>query len=204
MSLEDILWSSSTLDHLDREDVDRLVKSSRYLANLFKKFRVIPAFDHKVINIRNLPTWKKLFPRLTHCSIRGYDQNILHKYLNSYKKIKLDLSWCAGITDVSALGKVHTLNLYRCINITDVSALGSVHTLYLEGCINITDVSALGSVYDLNLQGCIGITDVSMLGSVHTLNLRRCTSITDVSALTNVHTLNIRGCTGITNTSMLT
>ena len=37
----------------------------------------------------------------------------------------------SGITDVSALGSVHTLNLAYCQCITDVSALGSVHTLDL-------------------------------------------------------------------------
>jgi len=30
---------------------------------------------------------------------------------------------------VSALGNVHTLNLYGCTNVSDVSALGNVHTL---------------------------------------------------------------------------
>jgi len=36
---------------------------------------------------------------------------------------------CSGITDVSALGGVHTLDLSFCHNITDVSALGGVYTL---------------------------------------------------------------------------
>ena len=51
------------------------------------------------------------------------------------------------ITDVSALGGVHTLDLSECSNITDVSALGGVHTLDLSECSNITDVSALGGVH---------------------------------------------------------
>ena len=46
-----------------------------------------------------------------------------------------------NITDVSALGNVHTLNLSNCDNITYVSALGKVHTLNLSNCDNITDVS---------------------------------------------------------------
>ena len=149
MSLKDILYSSCTLNHLGLQDVDRLIKSSRYLANLFGKFTIIPAFEKKVIEIKDLPAWRKLFPKLSHCSIRGYDQNILHKYLNSYKKIKLDLSWCTGITDVSALGSVHTLDLSYCENITDVSMLESVHTLYLWGCTGITDTSMLTGVINL-------------------------------------------------------
>ena len=47
--------------------------------------------------------------------------------------------WDSRMTDVSALGSVHTLNLYRCTGITDVSALGSVHTLNLSDCTGITD-----------------------------------------------------------------
>jgi hypothetical protein len=36
--------------------------------------------------------------------------------------------------------------LYNCSEITDVSALGGVHTLDLRYCSNITDVSALRDV----------------------------------------------------------
>ena len=83
-------------------------------------------------------------------------------------------------------------------SLTDVSALGNVHTLDLSGCTGITDVCALGNVHDLDLTECTGITDVSALGNVHTLNLGECTGITDVSALGNVHTLYLNYCTGIT------
>ena len=55
-----------------------------------------------------------------------------------------------------------------CFKITDVSALGGVHTLNLSGCSNITDVSALGGVHFLNLSHCSNIMDVSALGGVHT------------------------------------
>ena len=89
MSLEDILWSSSTLDHLGLEDIARLIKSSRHLANQFQKFRIIHAFDHKVIDVKDLLKWRKLFPKLSNCSIKGYDQKILDKYLSSYKKLNL-------------------------------------------------------------------------------------------------------------------
>ena len=149
MSLEDVLWSSCTLNHLGLQDVDRLIKSSRYMANLFSKFTIIPPFEKKVIEIKDLPAWRKLFPKLSHCSIRGYDQNILHKYINSYKKVTLDLSYCRKITDVSMLGSVHTLNLSWCENITDVSTLGSVHTLNIRGCSDITDTSMLTGVVNL-------------------------------------------------------
>jgi hypothetical protein len=38
------------------------------------------------------------------------------------------------VSDVSALGSVHTLNLSWCPNVSDVSALGGVHTLDLRRC----------------------------------------------------------------------
>ena len=44
-------------------------------------------------------------------------------------KVKLDLSDCDNITDLSALDGVHTLDLSCCYGITDLSALGGVHTL---------------------------------------------------------------------------
>ena len=46
--------------------------------------------------------------------------------------ILLICSDCNGVTDVSALGGVHTLSLSWCKGVTDVSALGGVHTLYLS------------------------------------------------------------------------
>jgi hypothetical protein len=96
-----------------------------------------------------------------------------------------------GITDVSAFGNVHALDLHCCPGVTDVSALGSVHILTLEGCSAITDVSALGSVHTLTLHYCHGVTDVSVLGSVHILSLYNCNGITDVSALGRVHILSL-------------
>jgi hypothetical protein len=122
---------------------------------------------------------------------------------NPSKQLSLNLRKCSDITDVSALGGVHTLDLSDCRNIYDVSALWGVHTLNLHGCRNITDVSALGGVRDLNLCACWEITDVSALGGVHTLDLSYCPDITDVSALGGVHTLNLSYCTDITDVSAL-
>jgi hypothetical protein len=107
------------------------------------------------------------------------------------------------ITDVRALGGVHTLNLRHCTGMTNVSALGDVHTLNLWACMRITDVSALGGVHKLDLRHCTGMTDVSALGGVHTLDLFGCMGIRDVSALVGVHTLNLSDCTGIRDVSAL-
>jgi hypothetical protein len=62
------------------------------------------------------------------------------------------LSCCNSVSDVSALGGVHTLNLSCCNSVSDVSALGGVHTLNLSGCKKIKD-------------------DFSMLKTVHTLKI---------------------------------
>ena len=122
---------------------------------------------------------------------------------NPSKQLSLNLSKCNNITDVSALGGVHTLDLSGCWNITDVSALGGVHTLNLSRCWKIADVSALGGVHTLDLSECSNITDVSALGGVHTLNLSDCHNITDVSALGGVHTLTLSGCSKIADVSAL-
>ena len=80
-------------------------------------------------------------------------------------EILLDLSYCDGFIDISALGSVYNLNLSHCDRITDVSALGTVHTLNLSHCSGISDVSALGTVYDLDLSDT-KIVDVSALNAV--------------------------------------
>ena len=51
----------------------------------------------------------------------------------------------AGVGDVSALGRVHTLHLSYCPGVGDVSALGHVRSLHLSYCPGVGDVSALGN-----------------------------------------------------------
>ncbi len=101
-------------------------------------------------------------------------------------KFHLNLSG-TNVTDVSALGKVHTLDIGY-TQVTDVSALGKVHTLNLHRT-NVTDASALGKVHALNLIET-KVRDVSALGNVYTLNLYG-TKVTDVSELCKVHTMNL-------------
>ena len=55
----------------------------------------------------------------------------------------LILSYCSGIIDVSALDRVHTMNMGWCTTIADVSALNCFHTLKLTNCQCIIDVNAL-------------------------------------------------------------
>ena len=50
---------------------------------------------------------------------------------NPSNQLRLTLRGCSSITDVSALGGVHTLDLSHCSNITDVSALSNVYTINL-------------------------------------------------------------------------
>jgi hypothetical protein len=90
---------------------------------------------------------------------------------NKRIKLKLNLSFSNYISDVSNLGKVHTLDLSDCINVTDVSMLGKVHYLDLSHCIGVTDVSNLSRVHTLNLYKCKNVKDVSMLGNSNKYNL---------------------------------
>ena len=57
----------------------------------------------------------------------------IQSLINSNRQLSLNLSCCAGVTDVSALSNVHTLVLSGCSGVTDVSALSNVHTLNLYG-----------------------------------------------------------------------
>lgn len=130
----------------------------------------------------------------------------------------LDLSYTA-VTDVSALGGVHTLDMsnasvaaaypsgipddlmqFAAHGISGVPAVvfaaRPIDVSPLAGVHtlnlaynNLSGVSALGNVHTLNLSGTT-VTDVAALGNVHALNLSR-TVVHDVSALGNVHELNL-------------
>ena len=127
------------------------------------------------------------------------------KFIKDMKKLEnvksMDLSM-ATIKDVSAFGRVHSLNLHGCQEIKDVSVLSNVHTLDISQT-NIDDVSMLGNLHELNISECQKIKDVSALGKVRILNLRYCAKITDVSALADVHDLDIAH-TSVSDISALT
>ena len=118
----------------------------------------------RYIDVTNLLNSTKLLKRVKNkfiyrklnkkYSLKYYDNEefrmIIHDSVeNPNKQINLNLNCCEEITDVSALGNVHTLNLFYCDKITDVSNLGKVHTLDLSHCYQITDVSNLGNVHKL-------------------------------------------------------
>jgi hypothetical protein len=87
----------------------------------------------------------KYYFRLTReCSLKYHKDIEYRTRLDSLmtrpeKQLSLLFQNCDGISDISALGNVHTLYLYNCKNISDVSALGNVHTLYLYDCKNISE-----------------------------------------------------------------
>ena len=132
--------------------------------------------------------------------VRGPQDSNLSTYIYKLRYVHtLDLSYTT-VSDVSMLGKVHTLNLSNCYKVTDVSALGNVHTLDLSGT-KVSDVSALKNVRELNLFGCYNVTNVSTLGNVRKLILRD-TNVINVSMLGNVQTLNLSH-TKVRDVSML-
>ena len=83
----------------------------------------------------------------------------LKEFFVDKRKGKLDLS-NSDIKDVRALSRLYKLNLSGCKNVTDVSALGGVHSLNLSYC-NITDVRAIRRVKRLDLSYCHNIKDFS-------------------------------------------
>ena len=89
-------------------------------------------------------------------NFKYYKDNEFNKKINELckrlnKKLKIDLSDCYNISDVSNLGSVHTLNLSGCNNISDVSKLGSVNTLDLIYCKKIKDIGLLKNTKELKL-----------------------------------------------------
>jgi hypothetical protein len=151
---------------------------------------------HKLIKIDNFKDFEKV-PKWV--NINYYIHNTEITDVSALGNVHtLNLS-STGVTDVSALGNVHNLNLRNCQGVTDVSALGNVHTLILRRCNKVTDVLALGNVHTLILRWCQKVTDVSALGNVHTLDLTWCRKVIDISALGNVHNLNLSLCAGVTD-----
>lgn len=59
---------------------------------------------------------------------------------------------------------MHCLILRRCVGVTDVSALDGVHTLDLCGCAGVTDAGALETVRTLNIKSG-GVLNIDILGS---------------------------------------
>ena len=114
------------------------------------------AIDKNLNRIYKLYLYNNSYIRLNrYYSIRYYEDEEFRTFVHSRvenpsNQLSLDLSECRNITDVSALGGVHTLTLTNC-GITDVSTLGGVDTLNLFGCRDITDVSALNNVPNLTL-----------------------------------------------------
>jgi hypothetical protein len=145
------------------------------------------------------------------------------------KVMKLNLSFCQKVRDVSMLGGVRELYLSACRGITsgfeclggvhsldlswctqlrdeDITNLGTVSVLNLSYCPNITNVSHLGGVRELKLISCTGITSgFECLGGVHSLDLSRCTQLRDedITNLGTVSVLNLSYCPNITNVSHL-
>ena len=78
---------------------------------------------------------RHLYLRLSRTYSRKYHEEedfriVVHSRVeNPSNQLRLTLRGCSNITDVSALGGVHTLDLWGCNKITDVSALDGVHTL---------------------------------------------------------------------------
>jgi hypothetical protein len=125
-------------------------------------------FDSLLIIIKYLNFPLDLVCVLLTCpTIYSIEEHLTKKDTKHFELIKIDNFEDLQKAPKWVIIKYHEKNK----QITDVSALGNVHTLGLHWCENVTDVSALGNVHTLNLLWCRKVTDVSALGNVHTLNL---------------------------------
>jgi len=132
------------VDYLNEQDIRSLFNTSRRLTSMKKKF------VYWMLNKNQSLRYQ------ADSSIRLQIEALVN---NPRAQISLNLTYCYRLSDVSALGNVHTLDLRYCDAISDASALGNVHTLNLRDCNAISDVSALGNVHTLNLSGCSAIND---------------------------------------------
>jgi hypothetical protein len=124
--------------------------------------------------------------------------------VSCFKKAEIiKLSGCNNISDVSSLGNLRELNLFRCTQVRDVSALGKVHKVNIGNCPLIEDISALTGVYDLNITGFKG-TNLPSLKSVKILNISNCRNISSLDPVgRQLEELNMIGCPLIRNITML-
>merc|ERR1712147_596983 len=135
-----------------------------------------------------------------------YRMDIDKKKEGSPFQLELSLSHCnaPAIFPLSGCGSLHKLDLSFCYGLTDISALGgcgSLHKLDLSFCEGLTDISPLGgcgSLHTLNLSHT-GLDDISALGgcaSLHTLWMQHCDDLCrtpDLSGCRYLHYLNLRG-----------
>ena len=112
--------------------------------------------------------------------------------------IKLDLSGCWQIKDISPAKHVPILNVAFCQLITDFSMLGNVTHLNLT-CTQINDLSALRHVRKIILAGCQYVTADSLTGLKCTyLDISHCYNIKSIPQLTDIKHIILKG-TSITN-----
>jgi hypothetical protein len=102
----------------------------------------------------------------------------------------LELTNCYDLTDVSALGNVHILNLGESTGVMDVSALKNVYELHLES-FSGNNLNGLENVVKLFLDDSYLIADISMLKVVKELHVAQCPLITDFHGLKNLQILEI-------------
>jgi hypothetical protein len=116
--------------------------------------------------------------------------------------IKLDLSRCWQIKDISPAKHVMQLNVAFCQLITDFSMLGNVIELNLT-CTPINNLSALRHVKKLILAGCQNITADNFNGLECTyLDISHCYNIKSIPLLTHIKKIILKG-TSITNLESL-
>lgn len=169
-----------------------------------------------------------LFPNISNLNLSGL-QNIDDSCMNIvYERFKcligLDVSECKitdkGLSIISNISSLQSLNLEGCDKITDVGAQNLGYLRYLET-LNLRShtfdskvseysfLPKLRHLRDIDLGNCGGVKDatlgmLSRLSNLECLNLANCKKITDkglelLQSLTELRFLNLAGCEKITN-----
>jgi hypothetical protein len=96
------------------------------------------------------------------------------------------------VSDVSALGNVHKLNLNECTQVRDVSALHNVYELHLQKFLG-SEITGLENVVKLLLRNSPNVSDITMLKKVVELDVEYCPRIFDFRGLDSLKILTLGG-----------
>ena len=88
---------------------------------------------------------------------------------------------------------MHTPNLYECTGITDVSALGNVHTLDLSYS-NVASIRGLSNIVELKAYDCQVLEEIVDLPKVRTIDARICKKLRVLDSLPRLAHLDAEGC----------
>ncbi len=172
------------------------------------------AYQDALALIRESIRSKSTELKIEHKNLSGLPAEIgAHSYL-----LRLDLSWCGRLRDVSSLTSLmalQSLNLERCDESMDLKVLAgltALQTLDLSNFLRLGDLKVLAgltALQTLRLSGCRTLSDLSALAgltALQTLDLTGCAyfrNLDVLAGLTALQTLKVSWCSGLNDISAL-